>query len=190
MRVITGSAKGHSLKAPKTFATRPMLDRVKVSFFAVLEALGRIDGRVLDLYAGSGQLGIECLSRGATWADFVEQSAEVAKVIKANLAHTKLSERGKIHVQSVERYLRGCQRSTTYDIIVLDPPYADPQIETILALIGSSQLVQPGGYVAIGHSPRVPLADEYPNLARIKQRKIGDSCFSIYEQAETPEATS
>ena len=68
MRVITGSAKGHKLKAPKGLSTRPMLDRVKESLFSVIEGYGPIRGRVLDLYAGTGSLGIECLSRGASWA--------------------------------------------------------------------------------------------------------------------------
>ena len=79
MRVITGSAKGHHLKAPKGMGTRPMLDRVKEAVFSVLEGYGPIRGRVLDLYAGTGSLGIECLSRGAESCDFVERSPHVGK---------------------------------------------------------------------------------------------------------------
>src|ERR1044071_4368083 len=105
MRVITGSAKGHKLKAPKGMSTRPMLDRVKESLFSVLEGYGPIRGRVLDLYAGTGSLGIECLSRGAAWADFVEQSAHVCRIIRENLEHTGFAERSRVVQMPVARYL-------------------------------------------------------------------------------------
>src|SRR5215475_7118698 len=105
MRVITGSAKGHKLKAPKGMSTRPMLDRVKEALFSVLEGYGPIEGRVLDLYAGTGSLGIECLSRGAAWADFVEQRPAVCRVIADNLAHTHFTEQARIHQMAVARYL-------------------------------------------------------------------------------------
>ena len=95
MRVITGSAKGHRLKAPKGMTTRPMLDRVKEALFSVLEGYGPIRGRVLDLYAGTGSLGIECLSRGASWADFVEMRAHVCAIIRDNLAHTHFADRAR-----------------------------------------------------------------------------------------------
>src|ERR671938_762263 len=97
MRVITGSAKGHGLKAPKGMTTRPMLDRVKEALFSVLEGYGPIRGRVLDLYAGTGSLGIECLSRGASAADFVEQRAHVCRIIHENLEHTRLIDRARVH---------------------------------------------------------------------------------------------
>src|SRR5919204_6282575 len=96
MRVITGSAKGHKLKAPKGLSTRPMLDRVKEALFSVLEGYGPIRGRVLDLYAGTGSLGIECLSRGASWADFVEQRGHVCRIIAENLEHTRLDDRARV----------------------------------------------------------------------------------------------
>lgn len=182
MRVITGQAKGHKLQAPKGLSTRPMLDRVKESLFSILEGYGPIDGRVLDLYAGTGQLGIECLSRGATGADFVEQNAHVCKIIANNLRHTRLSERGRIYQMPVERFLRSYHGPETYAIIVMDPPYADPHIEATIALIGSLPLSSPGGLLVVGYSPRVTLADQYPGLERIKFRRLGDSCFSIYER--------
>jgi 16S rRNA (guanine(966)-N(2))-methyltransferase RsmD len=182
MRVITGSAKGHKLQAPKGLGTRPMLDKVKESLFSIIEGYGHIRGRVLDLYAGTGQLGIECLSRGAEHVDFVEQNANVCRVIAANLRHTKLEERGKIHQMAVERYLRSYRGPQTYALIVMDPPYADPQIETTIRLIGSLPLHDEEGLLIVGHSTRVELAEHYPGLERIKFRRLGDSCFSIYER--------
>lgn len=183
MRVITGSAKGHKLQAPRGMSTRPMLDRVKESLFSVLEGYRPIRGRVLDLYAGTGQLGIECLSRGAASADFVEQNAHVCKIIADNLRHTKFDEQARVHQIAVDRFLRSYRETESYAFIVMDPPYADPQIEQTLMLLGSMTISTEDGLVIVGHSQRVPLADEYPGLERVKLRRIGDSCFSIYERA-------
>lgn len=182
MRVITGTAKGHRLKAPKGMGTRPMLDRVKESLFSVLAGYGPIRGRVLDLYAGTGSLGIECLSRGAASAEFVEQNAHVCRIIHENLRHTRLADRGQVHCVPVERFLRALSPQTNYDIIILDPPYADPHIETTIQTIADHALIaHDEGLLVVGHSPRVTLRDQYGQLARLKFRRLGDSCFSIYE---------
>lgn len=181
MRVITGKAKGHSLKAPKGLGTRPMLDKVKGSLFSILEGYGPIRGRVLDLYAGTGSLGIECLSRGASAADFVEQSAHVCAIISDNLRHTKLDAISKVHCMPVDRFLHGHRGVGHYDIIVMDPPYADPQIVHTITTVATVQVGHPGSLLIVGHSPRVTLEDTYPLLTRIKFRRLGDSCFSIFE---------
>lgn len=188
MRVITGSAKGHKLKAPKGMSTRPMLDRVKESLFSVLEGYGPIRGRVLDLYAGTGSLGIECLSRGAAWADFVEQSAHVCRIIRENLEHTRFAERSRVVQMPVARYLALAHPEEKYAIIVMDPPYADPAIEDMIRTISTSGLLADEGLLIVGHSPRRVLADLYDPLRRLKFRRLGDSCFSIYEFAD--EATT
>jgi 16S rRNA (guanine(966)-N(2))-methyltransferase RsmD len=186
MRVITGSAKGHKLKAPKGLSTRPMLDRVKEALFSVLEGYGSIHGRVLDLYAGTGSLGIECLSRGAAWADFVEQNAHVCRIIRENLAHTKFVEQARVVQMPVARYLATAHPAEKYAIIVMDPPYADPAIEDTIRAVGTSGLLEDDGLLIVGHSPRVILADAYGQLRRLKFRRLGDSCFSIYERADEP----
>ncbi|HNP86356.1 MAG: RsmD family RNA methyltransferase [Chloroflexi bacterium SZAS-1] len=188
MRVITGSAKGHRLKAPKGMTTRPMLDRVKEALFSVLEGYGPIRGRVLDLYAGTGSLGIECLSRGASWADFVEMRAHVGAIIRENLAHTHFSEQAHVHVIPVGRFLATAHPPAKYDIIVMDPPYADPAIEDTIRTVNASGLLADDGLLIVGHSPRVVLADQYGSLRRRKFRRLGDSCFSIYELAAEPDA--
>lgn len=181
MRVITGSAKGHKLKAPKGLGTRPMLDRVKEALFSVLEGYGPIRGRVLDLYAGTGSLGIECLSRGAAWADFVERSGHVCRIIRENLEHTRFSERARVHQVPVARFLANAHPQERYALIFADPPYADPQIEQMIADVAESRLLKDDGLLVVGHSPRVTLADGYGPLQRRKFRRLGDSCFSIYE---------
>jgi 16S rRNA (guanine(966)-N(2))-methyltransferase RsmD len=184
MRVITGKAKGHKLKAPKGMGTRPMLDRVKEALFSVLEGYGPIRGHVLDLYAGTGSLGIECLSRGAEFADFVEQNPHVCKIIADNLRHTKFEQISRVHQLPVERFLQAQRGAERYAIIVMDPPYADPRIEQTIAQVAAVGVGRPGALLVVGHSPRVVLADTYPGVTRIKFRQIGDSCFSIYELDE------
>jgi 16S rRNA (guanine(966)-N(2))-methyltransferase RsmD len=184
MRVITGRAKGHRLKAPKGLGTRPMLDRVKESLFSVLEGYGHIRGRVLDLYAGTGSIGIEFLSRGASEADFVEQSAHVCSIIRENLAHTKLAAQARVHTMPVERFLLGNRGVSHFDYVMMDPPYADPAIERTVRLVRETGVGRMGSLLVVGHSPRVELADSYAGLARIKFRRLGDSCFSIYEHGD------
>lgn len=184
MRVITGSAKGHRLKAPKGMTTRPMLDRVKEALFSVLEGYGPIRGRVLDLYAGTGSLGIECLSRGATWTDFVEQRAHVCRIIRENLEHTRFLERARVHQMTAGRYVTTAHPEEKYAIILMDPPYADPAIEDTIRAVSASGLLADDGLLVVGHSPRVPLADSYDLIRRRKFRRLGDSCFSIYEVAD------
>lgn len=188
MRVITGSAKGHHLKAPKGMGTRPMLDRVKEAVFSVLEGYGPIRGNVLDVFAGTGSLGIECLSRGAAHADFVERNPHVCKIIAENLEHTRFTERGKVHQMPVMRYVTTAKPESKYDIIFMDPPYADPAIEDTIRAVATSGLLSPEGLVIVGHSPRVELADQYEPLRRIKFRRLGDSCFSIFEPDPSGEA--
>src|SRR5690349_1359827 len=122
MRVITGSAKGHKLKGPPDLGTRPMLDRVKESLFQILSGYGVIGGRALDLFAGTGSLGIELLSRGADWCDFVEQRREVCAIIRENLRHTKLADRARVHHMAVDRFI-AAGAGEPYAIIVMDPPY-------------------------------------------------------------------
>src|SRR5687767_7869302 len=147
MRVITGEAKGRKLKGPPSTATRPMQDKIKEALFSALESLDLDISRVLDLYAGTGGIGIEALSRGAEWADFVDQQSAACEVIRWNLEHTKLAGRSAIHKMQVPHFIR--RNSVPYDLVILDPPYADPEIASILESLGQSQLVESGSIVAL-----------------------------------------
>jgi len=186
VRVISGEAKGHRLKGPPSPATRPMADKIREALFSSLGSLGAEPDRVLDLYAGTGSIGIEALSRGATWCDFVEQTPAACAVIRANLAHTKFERAARIHPMPVALFLT--RREPPYDLVILDPPYADPAIVETLARVAASPLVQSGTVVAIGHSPRVTLPDELDRLERLRERCHGDSCYSIYEIVDRAEA--
>jgi len=106
MRVIAGSAKGHRLKAPKRTATRPATDLVKGSIFSILENITDNWEYVLDLYSGSGGLGIEALSRGAGWVDFVDHAPQCCAIIKENLDKTKLSEYARVHCSTVNIHVK------------------------------------------------------------------------------------
>lgn len=179
MRVISGSAKGRKLKGPPSHATRPMTDKIKGAVFNALLSLEVEPERVLDLYAGTGSLGIEALSRGAIHADFVDMGREQVATIRANLATTGFAALSNVHTMPVEQFLG--RHSGTYDFVILDPPYADPEIVPVLTKVARSHLVQSGGIVVIGHSPRVTLPDRLHRLERLRLRCHGDSCFSIYE---------
>src|SRR5438045_309949 len=109
MRVISGEARGHTLKAPKGMTTRPMADKIKGAVFSmlsnILSQLDREWGRVLDLYAGTGSIAIEALSRGADWADLVEINAGVCRIISENLEHTKQNQKARVNNRAVHSFL-------------------------------------------------------------------------------------
>jgi 16S rRNA (guanine966-N2)-methyltransferase len=180
MRVISGSARGRRLKGPPSHDTRPMADKIKGALFNALASLGVEPERVLDLYAGTGNIGIEALSRGATWADFVDKGRDQARVIRDNLQTTGFADRARVHQVGVGQYL-ATARIEPYDFIILDPPYADPGILETLESVADSQLVQSGTIVVIGHWPRLSMPERLGRLECLKNRCHGDSCFSIYE---------
>jgi 16S rRNA (guanine966-N2)-methyltransferase len=182
MRVTTGSAKGRNLKGPPTSGTRPMSDKIRQAVFSALASLGVEPDRVLDLYAGTGAIGIEALSRGAGHADFVEMTAPAAAVIRENLERTRLSDVGFVHRQSVQSYLH--RKTAPYDLVILDPPYADAAIPDTIRQLSESALVQSGSVVVLGHWPRLELPDRIGALQLLKRRCHGDSCFSILEVVE------
>ncbi|MEZ4532505.1 MAG: RsmD family RNA methyltransferase [Thermomicrobiales bacterium] len=182
MRVTTGSAKGRNLKGPPTSGTRPMSDKIRQAVFSALGSLGVEPDRVLDLYAGTGAIGIEALSRGAAWCDFVEMTAPASAVVRENLERTQLSAQGEVHRQSVQSFLH--RKLPPYDLVVLDPPYADPAIVETLSQLAESALVQSGTVVVLGHWPRLVLPEQLGRLELLKRRCHGDSCFSIFEIVE------
>jgi 16S rRNA (guanine966-N2)-methyltransferase len=182
MRVIAGEAKGRRLKGPAGFFTRPMTDKVKEALFSTLGSLGVEPDRVLDLYAGTGGLGIEALSRGATWAEFVEQNGGACAVVRGNLAHTKYTDVSRVHQTSVASFIARARTSAEpYDLVILDPPYTDPHIVQTIEEISGSALVQSGTIVVVGHWPRLDLPERIGQLDLLRSRCHGDSCFSIYE---------
>ncbi|MBR0302833.1 MAG: 16S rRNA (guanine(966)-N(2))-methyltransferase RsmD [Clostridia bacterium] len=147
MRIITGSARGIALDAPEGMETRPTTDRVKEALFSMIQF--DIEGRrVLDLFAGSGQLGLEALSRGAASATFIDSSRQAQDVILKNAAKTKLKERATVALYDFSTFLEGRRSDEKFDIIFLDPPYGSGHMTTALRLIASSGVLREGGYIA------------------------------------------
>ena len=180
MRIVSGEARGRKLRAPKSQGiTRPMADKIKEALFSVLASLGVEYDRVLDLYAGSGGIGIEALSRGASWCDFVDRDNHAVRAIRENLEHVGFADRGRIHQVPVLTAIRGAREP--YDMVLFDPPYADPDIISTLDALSLSNAVRDGTIVAVGHSPRVDLPERIRRLEKLRGRCHGDSCFSVFD---------
>ncbi|MBI4187373.1 MAG: 16S rRNA (guanine(966)-N(2))-methyltransferase RsmD [Chloroflexi bacterium] len=180
MRIIAGEARGHRLKSPPRSTTRPATDLVRGAIFSMLETVASDWTRVLDLFSGSGALGIEALSRGAGWVDFVEQSPQCCEVIKQNLEKTKFSAQAHIYCREVSKTLSFLDQE--YGIILMDPPYADTSIGRLVARLATSKLVGAKTIVVVTHSPRLVLSPGYPPLSLIKERRHGDSCIALYRK--------
>jgi 16S rRNA (guanine966-N2)-methyltransferase len=159
--------------------TRPMADKIKEAAFSVLWSLDVEPIRVLDLYAGSGAVGIEALSRGAEHVDFVEQARDAVDVIKQNLKSTDLESAARVHQTSVDRFI--AQATHPYDFVIMDPPYADKDIQERIEQLSASGAVQEGTVLLIGHAPYLKLPERVGRFLRLKERCHGDSCFSIFE---------
>jgi len=180
MRVIAGSAKGHPLKAPNRPQTRPVTDLVRGAIFAILENQSVGWELVLDLFAGSGALGIEALSRGAGRADFVEHEPVCCAIIKQNLEKTGFTECAHVYCTSVQKALVYLDK--TYDIILMDPPYASMATGDILLKLGNSSLLGPGSVLVLTHSPRFEMPPQLDPLHIIKEHRYGDSCVTLFRK--------
>ncbi len=178
MRVIAGKAKGLRLEAPKGFNTRPSTYLTRGAIFSILESTLSDWSRALDLYAGTGALGIEALSRGAGWVDFVEQDTRCCAIIRRNLKNTALATQSHVYCCSVAKALTFLRE--TYNIIFMDPPYPNSPIDNLLEQLASSQLVGADSVIVAFHSPRLSLASDYGKLHLFKERRHGDTCISIY----------
>ena len=184
MRVISGSAKGRELKGPKAAKgnIRPTSDKVREALFDMLRE--RIEGaRVLDLYAGTGALGIEALSRGAEHADLVEADRAAQRLIRENLDRTGLTERAELRPRRVEQALG--QLAGQYDVILADPPYADTSVVGLLPVI--EPLLAPSGTLVLEHASRASMPNESGGLRLWKRRRHGDTTLSLYHRTEQPE---
>jgi 16S rRNA (guanine(966)-N(2))-methyltransferase RsmD len=176
MRVIAGTARGVPLAAPRDLGTRPITDRVKETLFGILGE--RVpDARVLDLYAGSGAVGIEALSRGAVSVDFVERGRHAIDAIRANLATTRLTDGARVHAMPVERYLAG-GADGPWDLVVLDPPYDERAIVAPLRAVVPH--LAPGATVVVKAFWRTPVP-AVEGLTAVRERRFGETMLSFLE---------
>ena len=178
MRVIAGEAKGLRLKRPAGRHLRPTSDLVRGAMFDVLASLGADLSCVLDLYAGSGALGVEALSRGGGWCDFVEQDRAACATIRGNLALAGFQGRARVHCLAVARALDRLEGP--YSLVLMDPPYADESAATVLDRLVTSSLVGPGSTLVLEHSWRRLPADRWGPFALVSRKRHGDTGISIY----------
>ena len=194
MRIISGSSKGRRLATRKSDAIRPTSDRVKESLFGILGDRVK-ERRVLDLFAGTGNLGIEALSRGARRAVFVEMGRQALPVIRRNLAECGMWDRSEIIPKDVIQAIGVLkERSERFDLILVDPPYGKGMVQRTLLKLSSNPIYHDDSILVIQHDRREPLSSSAGNWNLIRQKRIGDTLLSflvpVSEPAEVrPEAS-
>ena len=179
MRVISGKARGVTLMTPKGEQTRPTTDRVKEALFSIIQ-FDVPGARVLDLFGGTGQLGIEALSRGAKHAVFVDMREDACRLIKENLRRTKCESDATVVRSDYLQYLNRCRE--TFDIIILDPPYAEVFLENALKLVTEIDILQSGGIIIAERPLGKDLPWDFPGFTRSKDYKYGQILLTLYRK--------
>ena len=178
MRVTGGVARGTTLRSPRSRGVRPTTDLVRSALFNILAAYGVEDSRVADLFAGTGAVGIEALSRGAAHADFVEVDRAQVRVIQENLEVTKLSDRGTVLLGDVRKVLG--ELAGGYDFILMDPPYTQPFPSDVVERIGDERLLGEDGIAVVGHASRVDAPERCGPMLKWQDRRYGDASLAFY----------
>lgn len=186
MRVIAGEFGGRRLEAPRGLRTRPTSDRVREALFM---ALGDFDGlRVVDLYAGSGALGIEALSRGAAFADFVEFAREPRDVLSRNIAALGIGVRARVwplRLPGALAKLAGPLAAA--DLVLADPPYGGADARAVLEGLGEPGVLKPGARVVLERHQKDDVPSRTGALALVRERRYGETTVNLYEvRAEAP----
>ena len=179
MRVITGTARSTPLKAPKGLETRPTLDQVKEGLFSAIQ-FDVPGARALDLFAGSGQLGIEALSRGAARAVFVDCRRDALDVVRENLAKTRLEQNARVVRADYLSYLSSARE--TFDLIFLDPPYAEVFLENSLKRISEIDILSDSGIIITERPFGKELPAGVPGLVRYRDYRYGKAAVTIYRR--------
>ena len=180
MRVISGLARGISLKTPNGEKTRPTTDRVKEALFSIIQ-FDLPGTSVLDLFGGTGQLGIEALSRGAKSAVFVDESKDACSLIRENLRKTGFLTQAKVVQSDYMRYLSSSNEK--FNIILLDPPYAELFLENALNMITEIDILQSGGIIVAERPVSKELPYEFLGYSRSKDYKYGNTLLTLYRKA-------
>jgi len=186
MRIISGTSGGKKLRPLRGQSIRPTSDRVKESIFNILGE--EVDGKhVLDLFAGTGNLGIESLSRGATRAVFVEKEKSAIDLIKKNLSHCGFDDRGHVITGEVERAIRHLHRKgEVFDFIFMDPPYRRGLVQKTLGILQAQPLHHEDSILVIEHDRREPLSESMEEWALLRKRLFGDTVVSFISPSGKP----
>ena len=179
MRVISGKARGVSLKTPEGLTTRPTTDRVKEALFSIIQ-FDLPGTKVLDLFGGTGQLGIEAISRGARSAVFVDAQESACALIRENLRRAKMEKEGSVICSDYLSYLSRCRE--VFDIIFLDPPYAEVFLENSLKKITEIDILQSGGIIIAERPLGKDLPWDLPGFARSRDYKYGKTLLTLYRK--------
>lgn len=183
MRVIAGKAKGRRLYAPKGSGTRPTSDRVKESLFSILGS--RVAGaEVLDLYAGSGALGIEAVSRGASRAVFVEEDPRAIEALKRNLDATGFTDLCAVESTAVDAALKSRMAGRRFDLIFLDPPYRIDRTELARVVTAAARCLTERGAVILEHEGKLPRLELDGSVEIVDDRRYGDTGLTFFEEQE------
>jgi len=179
VRVISGTAKGHKLDVPRGLTVRPTPDRAKEALFNIIGDRV-VDCRFLDLYAGSGAIGIEALSRSAAEVVFVEKRPRIARIIEHNLVKTGLSERASVIVADVAQAFKKMRKDHgMFDIIFADPPYNAKKAPEILQILGDKEFLNENGLVVWEHATAVSVPAKNGKLLSVKDVRYGDTSFAF-----------
>lgn len=179
VRVISGSARGLKLNTPGDDRVRPTTDRVKESMFNIVQDWV-YDSQVLDLFAGSGALGIEALSRGASQAVFCDNSLDSIKIIKSNIEKARVVDRSQIVSGDFKRCLRDMEaKNQSFDMIFVDPPYYEGLFEEVLDIIRSCKILKKDGIVIVEHDAKKPIG-QVEGLEVYKEKKYGITMLTFY----------
>jgi 16S rRNA (guanine(966)-N(2))-methyltransferase RsmD len=179
MRVITGKARGVVLKTPDGMKTRPTSDRVKEAMFSIIQ-FDLPGAKVLDLFAGTGQLGIEAISRGAASAVFVDALDSACSLVRENLRRAKLSDQGSVVRADYLAYLSNCREK--FDFVFLDPPYAEVFLENALNKITEIDILQSGGIIVTERPLGKDLPYTFEGFSRSKDYKYGNTLLTLYRK--------
>ena len=179
MRVVAGRARGITLKTPDGMLTRPTSDRVKEAMFSIVQ-FDLPGAYVLDLFGGTGQLGIEAISRGAKGSVFVDSREDACRLINENLKRTNMQKEAQVIRSDYMAYLSRCK--SKFDIILLDPPYAEEFLENSLKMITEIDILQSGGIIITERPLGKALLCEFSGFTRSKDYKYGNTLVTLYRK--------
>lgn len=181
MRVISGRVRGLKLNTPKNEDVRPTTDRVKESLFNIINPYV-MESNVLDLFAGSGSLGIECISRGANSCTFVDLSKESISLINSNIKKARMENESEVlNLDFKEAIKRLKVKNIKYDIIFMDPPYYENMFINALKSIDDADLLHEDGIIVIEHDTKDEFIDNVGRLEKTKSKKYGNTTLTFYK---------
>ena len=182
LRITGGELRGRRLKSARGGGLRPTSEKVRGAIFSIIGRDAVEGARVLDIYAGTGALGIEALSRGAAWADFVESNGGRCREIRERLLELGLDDRSRVHAGKALRVLGTL--STAYDLVFADPPYDLDEWKSAMDLLDTRGLMSEGGQVVAEHRGGKNLTEAYGSLRLTTSRRYGDTAVSIYKAGD------